>query len=134
MLNNSLFLYYMLDHGLDVYKGESTRSIICLSFDFGSRSYENEHKRLTKLIEKAVSDGDESLEARLKAKLEFVESNKDKYSPLSRDEIRTKYYKEGVSILWENKAKDGTVKSSKEIHYRYSPWRCHMYRYYRAVL
>ena len=118
MLNNSLFLYYMLDHGLDVYKGESTRSIICLSFDFGSRSYENEHKRLTKLIEKAVSDGDESLEVRLKAKLEFVESNKDKYSPLSRDEIRTKYYKEGVSILWENKAKDGTVKSSKEIHYK----------------
>ena len=39
MLNNSLFYYYMRDHGLQTYKEESTRDIICLSFDFGSKSY-----------------------------------------------------------------------------------------------
>ena len=118
MLNNSLFLYYMMEHGLDVYKGESTRSIICLSFDFGSRSYEDEHKRLTKLIDKATEDGNDDLVERLKTKLDFVEANKEKYAPMSRDDIRTKYYKEGVDILWETKNRDGVVKSSQKIHYK----------------
>lgn len=118
MLNNSLFLYYMKEHGLDVYKGESTRSIVCLSFDFGSRSYEDEHKRLVKLIDKATEDGNVDLVERLKTKLDFVEANKEKYAPMSRDDIRVKYYKEGVDILWETKNKDGTVKSSQKIHYK----------------
>lgn len=118
MLNNSLFLYYMVDNGLDVYRGESTRSIVCLSFDFGSRSYENEFKRLIKLIDKAKADGDDDLVTRLNSKLEFVNTNKDKYAPMSRDDIRKKYYKEGVDIVWETKAKDGTIKSSQKIHYK----------------
>ena len=108
----------MKDHGLDVYKGESTRSIICLSFDFGSRSYEDEHKRLTKLIDKAVEEDNVDLVERLKTKLAFVEANKEKYAPMSRDDIRTKYYKEGVDILWEKKNKDGSIKSSQKIHYK----------------
>lgn len=118
MLNNSLFLYYMTKHGLDVYKGESTRSIVCLSFDFGSRSYEDEHKRLTKFIDKAEADGDDELKEKLKSKLDFVETNKDKYAPMSRDDIRTKYYNEGVDIEWKTKAKDGSVKSVQKIHYK----------------
>ena len=118
MLNNSLFLYYMIEHGLDIYKKESTRSIICLSFDFGSRSYDDEHKRLIKLIDKATSEQNNDLTERLKAKLDFVEANKNKYAPMSRDDIRVKYYKEGVDILWETKNKDGTVKSSQKIHYK----------------
>ena len=118
MLNNSLFLYYMMENGLDVYKGESTRSIVCLSFDFGSRSYENEVKRLTKLIDRAESDGNKELADRLNSKLDFVEANREKYAPMSRDDIRTKYYKEGVDIKWETKAKDGTVKSTHTIHYK----------------
>lgn len=108
----------MKDHGLDVYKGESTRSIICLSFDFGSRSYEDEHKRLTRLIDKAVEEDNVDLVERLKTKLAFVEANKEKYAPMSRDDIRTKYYKEGVDILWETKNKDGSIKSSQKIHYK----------------
>lgn len=118
MLNNSLFLYYMKEHGLDVYKGESTRSIICISFDFGSRSYDDECKRLIKLINKATDEGNDDLVGRLKNKLDFVEANKDKYAPMSRDDIRIKYYKEGVDILWETKNKDGSVKSSQRIHYK----------------
>ena len=108
----------MKEHGLDVYKGESTRSIICISFDFGSRSYDDECKRLRKLINKATDDGNDDLVGRLRNKLDFVEANKDKYAPMSRDDIRTKYYKEGVDILWETKNKDGSVKSSQKIHYK----------------
>ena len=40
MLNNSLFSAFLIKNGLNVYKGESTRDIICLDFDFGTRSYE----------------------------------------------------------------------------------------------
>lgn len=118
MLNNSLFLYYMIENGLNVYKGESTRSIVCLSFDFGSRSYGEEKKRLEKLISKAHNEENFDLEERLNKKLDFVNANKDKYKPMSRDDIRVKYYKEGVDILWETKNKDGTVKSSQKIHYK----------------
>ena len=108
----------MMKHGMNVYKGESTRSIVCLSFDFGSRSYEDEKKRLSKLVEKAVSQNDNDLAERLKKKLEFVEANKDKYAPMSRDDIRTKYYKEGVDIEWKTYTKNGYEKSSQTIHYK----------------
>ena len=49
MLNNSLFSAFLIKNGLNVYKGESTRDIICLDFDFGTRSYEDEHKRIEQL-------------------------------------------------------------------------------------
>ena len=42
MLINSLFKDYMVSHGLNVYKGESTRDIICITFKYGSRTYEEE--------------------------------------------------------------------------------------------
>ena len=53
MLNNSLFSEFLKKNGLNVYrrkqdqefsKDESTRDIVCLDFDFGSRSYDEEFK------------------------------------------------------------------------------------------
>ena len=46
MLNNSLFNFFLQKNGMNVYKGETTRDIICLDYDFGSRSYEEERDRL----------------------------------------------------------------------------------------
>ena len=115
MLNNSLFYYFMLDHGLEVYKGESTRQIICLSFEYGSRSYDTEYKRLKKLLKKADSD---DLRERLENALKRVEANKDKYAPLSRDEIREYFYEHGVNVTYTTKAKDGSIKSKETIHYK----------------
>lgn len=44
MFNNSLFSLYLRRSGMDIYSGkrnrESTRDLICLDFDFGSRSYQ----------------------------------------------------------------------------------------------
>ena len=48
MLNNSLFNFFLQKNGMNVYKGETTRDIICLDYDFGSRSYEEERDRLEK--------------------------------------------------------------------------------------
>ena len=39
MFTNSLLLYYLLDNGLKI-TGKSTKDIICLDFDYGSRSFE----------------------------------------------------------------------------------------------
>ena len=54
MLNNSLFSYHLKENGINIHKNaknkkEFTRDIICLDFDFGSRSYEDEKKRLETL-------------------------------------------------------------------------------------
>ena len=66
MLNNSLFSFYLQRNGLNVYRGkknekdksknESTRDIVCLDFDFGSRSYEDELKRLIQLLGDDLSE------------------------------------------------------------------------------
>ena len=65
MLNNSLFSYHLKKNGIKIYKKpksdkESTRDIICLDFDFGSRSYEEEKKRLEKLENNATTIDDKN--------------------------------------------------------------------------
>ena len=94
MLNNSLFSYYLQRNGLNVYRGkkdieksknESTRDIVCLDFDFGSRSYDEEFKRLNKLLGESLSDDSKE---RIKNAIKKVESRKDLYSEKKRGEIR----------------------------------------------
>ena len=123
MLNNSLFSYFLKRNGLNVYKkkqdeefskDESTRDIVCLDFDFGSRSYDEEFKRLTKLL-----DGDLTEESRERVEnaVKKVESRKDLYSEKKRGEIRDLFYNEGVDITYNTKNKDGTIKKKQTIHY-----------------
>lgn len=78
MLNNSLFNFFLQKNGMNVYKGETTRDIICLDYDFGSRSYEEERDRLEKLLESAADDDSKE---RIYATLEKIEQRKDLYSP-----------------------------------------------------
>ena len=56
MLVNSLFLDFLKDNGLSIWKEESTRDIVCLEFNFGIPSYEEEIKRLNGKIKKAETD------------------------------------------------------------------------------
>lgn len=88
MLCNSLFLDFLMAHGLKV-KNKSTRDVICLDFDFGSRSYEEE------LASVKGKPNEEELTAR-------IEANKDKYCKKSKDEIRELFYTEGVSVDYGN--------------------------------
>ena len=124
MLNNSLFSYYLQRNGLNVYRGkkdkensknESTRDIVCLDFDFGSRSYDDELNRLEKLLETDLSD--ESKE-RIENAINKVQSRKDLYSEKKRGEIRDLFYNEGVNITYKTKNKDGSIKSEQTIHYK----------------
>ena len=95
MFNNSLFSFFLQKNGLNVYKGESTRDIICLDYEFGSRSYDNEHARLEKLFNDADGDSKE----RMKQALQKVEDRKNLYNEKSRDEIREFFYENGVEYL-----------------------------------
>ena len=114
MLNNSLFYYYMRDHGLQVYKEESTRDIICLKFDFGSKSYKQERKRVEKLYNNAKNDEQRE---NIRQILEKVDRNADKYVKMSREQIRTKFYEEGVDVVYEYRDKQGNVEYADKIHY-----------------
>lgn len=123
MLNNSLFSNYLKRNGLNVYrpksdeefsKDESTRDIVCLDFDFGSRSFEDELERLTKLL-----DGDLGGESkdRIEKAIAKVQERKELYSEKKRGEIRDLFYNEGVDITYKTKNKDGSIKKQQTIHY-----------------
>ena len=125
MLNNSLFSNYLKKIGLDIHRGkskdgsqsedESTRDIVCLDFDFGSRSYDDEIKRLEKLLNTDLMD---DAKERINNAIAKVKQNEELYSEKKRGEIRDKFYNEGVDITYKIKNKDGEVKSEQTIHYK----------------
>lgn len=114
MFNNSLFSNYIINKGLNVYKGESTRDIVCLEFDFGSKSYEEKVQQIETLIKKA---NEKSLE-RLNEILNTVHENKDKFVKKSMEEIRDEYYQNGVSIDYVTRDKNGAIKKTQTINYK----------------
>lgn len=115
MFNNSLFRIYMRKHGLSVRKKESTRDLICLEFDFGSRSYDEELNHINKLLDNAA---DEDSRGRIEYLKSRIEENKDKYIKKTKDEIRELFYDEGVSIKYQDmNMRTGEI-TEETIHYR----------------
>ena len=100
MFSNSLFGDYIIKNGLYAHKGESTRDIICMKFDFGTRTYEEELEHLCEQFgdyENNIGLSDESKE-KIKKIFDSVNNNKENYIKLSKDEIRTDFYVEGVDV------------------------------------
>lgn len=124
MLINSLFKDYMVSHGLDVYKGESTRDIICITFKYGSRTYEEELAHLNKRIKTYEKDSKLSEEQK-QQKIDFLNvlkekatENKDKYVRYTKDQLRILYYTQGVDIFYNVYSKRGKVIDTQKIHYK----------------
>lgn len=132
MLTNSLFTTFLENNGLSVYKEESTRDIICLDFNYGSRSFEEELKHLKDRAKKARIEynvaksfgyEDKIKDKRYKRKklselyLKALE-NKDKFNKTSKKDIRNKFYNEGVNITYKTFNKQGEVIKSETIHYQ----------------
>ncbi len=126
MLNNSLFSFYLQQIGLNVYRGkgkndkeksknESTRDIVCLDFDFGSRSYHAELNRLNKLLD---TDLPTESKKHIENAIKKIQSRKVLYSEKKRGEIRELFYNDGVDITYKTKNKDGSIKSEQTIHYK----------------
>lgn len=135
MLNNSLFSDFVKKNGLDIYKKvnkkrnqqveiiedgsekEYTRDIICLSFNCGTKSYEEDIARINEQIEKASKEENDELVQFFLDLLEKANDNKDKYEKLSSEELRDKLYNDGISISYCSTDKNGN-ETKKIIKYK----------------
>ena len=123
MLVNSLFKDFLVENGLKVNKRGATRDIICLKFDYGSRSAEEEEKFYKKLIEK-IDEKDYTTEKKeylldsYNERLKFISENKDKFKKISKDALRIEYYEHGVYITYDVKNKKGEIIKKQTIHYK----------------
>lgn len=132
MFANSLFSDYLRENGLKVWKEESTRDIICLEFNFGSRSFEDEIFHLTEIAKNArleyklaKSHGYKPQIKKKKnkrnkiAKL-FQEAikNENKYEKHTKEDIRDIFYTNGVWVEYITKNKNGVVIKRESIHYK----------------
>lgn len=120
VFNDSLFSDFIKANGLNVWNEQSTRDIICLDFDFGSRSYQEEMDHLLKQFKGFEEDEDltEESKQRIRNIFKKVEDNKDNYFKLSKDEIRELFYEKGVDVEYFQKysRKEGVKRTV--IHYK----------------
>ena len=115
MFCNSLFYYYIREHGLKDYKDESTRDLICIDFSYGTRTYEQEIKHLQCMLK---SEEDEEKKERIKFLIKEAEKNKNKYIGLTKDGIRKDFYVNGVPITYRNTNKKTGKITEEKIRYR----------------
>lgn len=109
MLTNSLFLDFLRTHGLNVV-GETTRDVIGVNYDYGTRSFEDEIKHLDKLL---MGCNDEEKRSKLMTIKQEVEDNEDAFEKLSADQIRIDQYVNGLEITYTNHNQTHTT-----IHYK----------------
>lgn len=116
MFSNSLFKDFLTNNGLNIWKEKSTRDIICLEFNFGTRSYEEQQEHINKLLKETPKDNPQyNYFLELK---EFVEQNKDRYVKRTAEEIRDEYYVNGVDVKYPSYNKKGNIIKEEVIHYK----------------
>ena len=132
MFTNSLFKDFIMENGMRTWKDESTKDIICLEFNYGTRSYEDEIKHIQKIARNArleyklaKSSGSdlqlkrqENKKRKIAELYRFANQHKDDYDKKSKEEIRTLFYNEGVSVEYLMFKKRGEVKRREIIHYK----------------
>lgn len=132
MLVNSLFLDFLLENGLNVWKDGSTRDVICLEFNYGTRSYREEVAHLRKnakkfaaAYKKAKVNNDKYLmekeqnnRSRTNELIQAAYNNKRLYKKRSTQEVRELCYTEGVNVTYNTFNKAGEIIKSETIHYK----------------
>lgn len=131
MLTNSLFLDYMKENGLKIYKGVSTRDIICIDFQYGSRTFKDEMKHLKELAvrarleyKQAKGQGHQNQIDKAFRKRKHIEQlyqqalqNEDKYIKKTKEELRIEYYTNGVDIKYPKYNKKTGEWGYEVVHY-----------------
>lgn len=115
MFTNNLLMYYLLDNGLIVENGW-TRDIVCIKFNYGSRSYDEEVNHLNKMIENKDEYSEEKIEYFKKLK-EQAEIKKDLFDKKTADEIREIFYKNGIEIRHDVRTKKDKTIKEEVVHY-----------------
>lgn len=122
----------MQENGLSSWKDETTRDIICLEFNYGSRSYRQELDHLYKVAssaqreyKRAKSKGDAYLIKKARDKsdkiselLYIARKNKHKYKAISKEDLRTKFYNEGVDVEYIFRKRNGEIRKREVLHYK----------------
>ena len=131
MFVNNLFADFLLENGLRVDENGSTNDLICLEFNYGSRSYEDQIAHLRKVARNARQEYRlaKSLgrpvqiekKRRKRAKIAQVYQsavqNAERYDKKSKEQIRVIYYRDGCKVPYTHKAKNGRT-STETIHYK----------------
>ena len=118
MLTNSLFLDFLIENGLNVYKGKSTRDVICIEFGYGGSSHKEQLDKTNKKIKEAKSNNDTRRVEALNLSLDKIEQRKDKYIKRSKQQIREDFYVNGVDIEYVSRNKNGDILKKEVIHYK----------------
>ena len=124
MLTNSLFLDFLKENGLNIWKESSTRDVICLAFGYGAPSYDKDkktHQNAIKNIKKDDKLTNEENEKKIaihELLLEKAEKNKDKYIEKNRNDLRILFYTEGVSITYKTYNNRGKIIKEETIYYK----------------
>lgn len=131
MFVNSLFLDFLKDNGLK-HNGETTRDIICIEFNYGTRSYEQELSHLHKIAQNAhkeyygaymynnehMIDVSENKKNKITDLLFTSHKNQKIYQSKTKEDIRVKYYNDGLEIKYITHDKYGNVKKEEIIFYK----------------
>ena len=117
MLVNSLFLDFLMENGLEVWNGKSTRQIIGVDFKYGSRSFEEDLKHIKSIRKKCDPDDEKRIE-RLDELIRLCKENKNKYDKKTKQELRTIFYRDGLDITYNTHNKKGEIINSETIHYK----------------
>ena len=132
MFVNSLFKDFMCENKLKVWNDESTRDLICLEFNFGTRSYDEEIAHIRKIAKnarieykKAISSGSKKLielQTNKKKKIislyNFAVNHKTDYFSLSADTIREEFYNNGVNVEYITRKRNGDIIKTEIVHYK----------------
>ena len=131
MFTNSLFKDFITENGLKIWKEESTRDMICLEFNFGTRSFEKELKHFHNIAKGARVEYKGAVKSGSKLRIQSAKNKKKKiqelykfasdhaadYSNISANDIRKQYYEEGVTVEYISKKKNGDIIKREYIHY-----------------
>lgn len=117
MLTNSLFLDFLVENGLQTWKDESTRDVICLEFTYGSRSYDEEMKHLKKMLaETDPEDGDRI--NHINELMATATLRCQQYDKKSKAELREIFYREGVSVTYNTFVRGEGRRRGETVHYQ----------------
>ena len=109
MLVNSLFLDYLLENKLiRLWNDKATRDVICLLFDYGTKDYDTTMKKLEDFSGEYID-----------VLKQNIEKNKDKCVRLTKEELRTMYYTNGVEITYRSYKKNGEENVNKRETIKY---------------
>lgn len=132
MFTNSLFSDFLKENGLNIWNDESTRDIICIEFNYGSRSYKKELNHLYDIATKSRKDyraskikNDKFLSNKLYEKKEKIEnllniahSKRNSYVEYTTDELRNYMYNYGVIVEYITYSRNGNIKKREKLHYK----------------